>query len=457
MNEEYVIEVKDITKNFKIYLDKRNTLKDRLVIKGDRGLEKREVLKGISFNVKKGEAIGLIGKNGCGKSTTLKLLTRIMYPDNGYIKIQGKVSSLLELGAGFHPDMTGRENIYLNASILGLTKKEISSKVDEIISFSELGEFIENPVRTYSSGMYMRLAFSVAINVDAEILLIDEILGVGDVSFQKKCFEKLQEIKRSGTTIVIVSHSLEQIERICDRSIWIFEGRIREEGKPRIVNAHYYQYMENERLQEIENAHVQKFKIAKKSLKNETKNKEAENSKTDKTQNSEIIEIEKRECVECKQIDGGKENPVFCGEAAIRSGNRRVEFVDLKILDSNNNETIVFEKNSAIKIIFTLKSRANIESVSISASIWSNDDVACCGVNTYWEKENMIKVNGIKKVSLTFNNIKLYGGKYWLDIGIYTKDYDECDVIKKVRTFYVHSDCQEREFGIYNMEHVWEI
>ena len=160
--------------------------------------ERREVLKGISFQVKRGEAIALIGKNGCGKSTMLKLLTKIIYPDSGEIEVQGKVSSLIELGAGFHPDMSGRENIYLNASIFGLTKKEIDEKIDEIIQFSELEKFIDNPVRTYSSGMYMRLAFSVAINVKAEILLIDEILGVGDVSFQKKCFERLKDIKMRG-------------------------------------------------------------------------------------------------------------------------------------------------------------------------------------------------------------------------------------------------------------------
>lgn len=157
--------------------------------------EKRHVLNGISFNVKRGEAIGLVGKNGCGKSTTLKMLTKIIYPDSGTIEMRGRVSSLIELGAGFHPDMSGRENIYTNASIFGLTKKEIDARLDDIIAFSELEDFIDNPVRTYSSGMYMRLAFAVAINVDADILLIDEILAVGDANYQAKCFNKLREIK----------------------------------------------------------------------------------------------------------------------------------------------------------------------------------------------------------------------------------------------------------------------
>lgn len=243
MKEQVVISVKDVKKNFKVYYDRSKTIKDLLSRPGKGKQHTREVLKGISFEVKKGEAVALIGKNGCGKSTMLKLLTRIIYPDSGSIKVNGKVSSMLELGAGFHPDMSGRENIYLNASIFGLTRRQIEEKVDAIIAFSELENFIDNPVRTYSSGMYMRLAFSVAINVQAEILLIDEILGVGDVRFQKKCFNKLKEIKNEGVTIVIVSHSMSQIEQICDRSIWICDGVIKEEGEPKEIAQHYYQHM----------------------------------------------------------------------------------------------------------------------------------------------------------------------------------------------------------------------
>ncbi|MBP5451793.1 MAG: ABC transporter ATP-binding protein [Treponema sp.] len=243
MDSENAIEVKDIKKSFKVYFDKSNLLKERVLFWKRNKYERRNVLKGISFNVKKGEAIGLIGHNGCGKSTTLKLLTKIMYPDSGTIEMKGRVSALIELGAGFHPDMSGRENIYTNAAIFGLTKTEIDRKVDDIIAFSELQEFIDNPVRTYSSGMYMRLAFAIAINVDADILLIDEILAVGDAAFQKKCFDRLKEIKTEGTTIVIVSHSLNQIENICERSIWIDKGLIRAEGSPQNVHAQYLDFM----------------------------------------------------------------------------------------------------------------------------------------------------------------------------------------------------------------------
>lgn len=241
------IEVKNVKKKFKVYFDKGSQLKERILFRNRNRYEERWVLDDVSFEVKKGEAIGLIGHNGCGKSTTLKLLTRIMYPDSGSIELKGRVSSLIELGAGFHPDMSGRENIYTNASIFGLTKKEIDERLDDIIEFSEMEPFLDNPVRTYSSGMYMRLAFSVAINVNADILLIDEILAVGDVNFQAKCFNKLREIKAQGTTIVIVSHSMGQIEQICDRSIWIHEGKIKAEGPPRDIDMEYLNFMGEKR------------------------------------------------------------------------------------------------------------------------------------------------------------------------------------------------------------------
>ncbi len=224
------IEVKNMSKDFKLIYDKPNTLKERLVFWKSTKKEYRHVLKNININIKKGETVALIGTNGSGKSTLLKLMTKIIYPTKGTIKTNGKLTSLLELGAGFHPDFTGRENIYFNASIFGLTAAEIDKRVDDIIKFSELEDFIDAPVRTYSSGMYMRLAFSVAINVDAEILLIDEILAVGDQHFQDKCFEKLEQLKSSGKTIVIVSHSLGSVKKLCNRGIWIYDGEVRLDG-----------------------------------------------------------------------------------------------------------------------------------------------------------------------------------------------------------------------------------
>lgn len=222
----YAIKVENMTKTFKLYSDKANTLKERLVRGWKNKPEVRTVLENINLTIEKGETVALIGVNGSGKSTLLKLMTRIIYPNKGKVITNGKLTSLLELGAGFHPDFTGRENIYFNASIFGLTKEEIDKKLNDIIEFSELGEYIDSPIRTYSSGMYMRLAFSVAINVDADILLIDEILAVGDQHFQDKCFAKLEELAKSDITIVIVSHSLEPIKKLCKRGIWVNNGKI---------------------------------------------------------------------------------------------------------------------------------------------------------------------------------------------------------------------------------------
>ncbi len=233
-----VIKVSNMTKNFKLYYDKPSTLKERLVFWNKKS-EDRTVLKNINLDITKGETVALIGVNGSGKSTLLKLMTKIIYPTKGKIITKGKLTSLLELGAGFHPDFTGRENIYFNASIFGLTKKEIDKRLDDIIEFSELGNFIDSPVRTYSSGMYMRLAFSVAINVDAEILLIDEILAVGDQHFQDKCYKKLQELKESDKTIVIVTHDLNAVKNLCTRAIWINQGEVRMDAKPKEVIEEY--------------------------------------------------------------------------------------------------------------------------------------------------------------------------------------------------------------------------
>ena len=230
--ETYAIEVNHVTKYFKVYYDKPQTLKERLTFHNKNKIEKRVILDDVNLKIKKGETVALIGVNGSGKSTLLKLMTKIIYPSSGEIVTHGKLTSLLELGAGFHPDFTGRENIYFNASIFGLSRTEIENRIDKIIEFSELGEIIDNPVRTYSSGQYMRLAFSVAINVDAEILLIDEILAVGDQHFQEKCIAKMKELKEQGKTMVFVTHSLGTVKDFCNRAIWLNQGEIQMDGEP---------------------------------------------------------------------------------------------------------------------------------------------------------------------------------------------------------------------------------
>ena len=250
MNPENAIEIRNMSKSFKIQSDRAKSLKDMILFFNRKNTKSvLNVLNNISVDIKKGETVALVGTNGSGKSTLLKLMTRIIYPTNGTVETDGKLTSLLELGAGFHQDFTGRENIYFNASIFGLTQEEIEKRMDDIISFSELGAFIDEPIRTYSSGMYMRLAFSIAINVDAEILLIDEILAVGDQHFQEKCYAKLRELKASDKTIVIVSHSLDVVRDLCTRAIWIYKGDFRLDGDPNYVIDEYLKQLAIDNLE----------------------------------------------------------------------------------------------------------------------------------------------------------------------------------------------------------------
>lgn len=378
---ENAIEVRNLKKIFKIYPDKSNSIKEKILFFKRNKYEVNQVLDGVSFDIKKGEAVGLIGKNGCGKSTTLKLLNRIMYPTSGTISVNGRVSSLIELGAGFHPDMSGRENIYTNASIFGLTKKQIDEKLDDIIEFSELGEAVDNPVRTYSSGMYMRLAFSVAINVEADVLLIDEILAVGDVSFQKKCFEKLREIKYSGTTIVIVSHSLQQIEQICDKSIWIEKGHIRQIGNPKEIHLKYLKEMEEERQRLIHEAQ---------------KNKEND--------------IEDRDS--------------FCGKKVIRSGSGEVYFTNVTLKDKEEKLQNVYKSHDFMQVQYDFVNKSDIEEAVFSVRIYKDDNTHCYGTTSDIECNDTIKIKGKNKFIVDFDDLCLLDGNYMIDVDVKDKTGD---------------------------------
>ena len=365
MEEQYAIKVDNITKKFKIYYDKGKTLKEKVLFSKRRNYEERTVLDGISFKVKKGEAIGLIGHNGCGKSTTLKMLSRIMYPDSGSIEMNGRVSSLIELGAGFHPDMSGKENIYINASIFGLTKKEIDKRLKDIIEFSELEEFIDNPVRTYSSGMYMRLAFSVAINVDADILLIDEILAVGDANFQAKCFNRLREIKATGVTIILVTHDTDTVERFCDEAIWINEGKIIKAGRSDKVTDAYLNFMNDKKIEVLEREEQRKIdeKENKKNEKIESTSADADNDH-DISQNSDDNKPE--------EID----------YSANRFGLKYIEITKAEIINSKGQVTNVLKADENIKFIIYYKVNKPLKEYNFGIGFYNLDGVCIYGNNT---------------------------------------------------------------------------
>lgn len=410
------IEVKNVKKKFKVYFDKGSQLKERILFRNRNRYEERWVLDDVSFEVKQGEAIGLIGHNGCGKSTTLKLLTRIMYPDSGSIELRGRVSSLIELGAGFHPDMSGRENIYTNASIFGLTKKEIDERLDDIIEFSEMEPFLDNPVRTYSSGMYMRLAFSVAINVNADILLIDEILAVGDVNFQAKCFNKLREIKAQGTTIVIVSHSMGQIEQICDRSIWIHEGKIKAEGNPREIDKDYLDFMGQKRQE-----------IAEQS------------QKKDEAKTMAPEEIETRAEAEERK----------------RWGNGRARFREVCMSGKQSNRQRVFATEESVRIRMNYKVKQKVEDVVFGIGIFRDDGVQCYGTNTRIEQFKRFDLEKDGEVVVNIEKLSLLPGKYTLDVAIESDMATPVDYFRQAYSFEVYSSLTD--VGVFRMEHRWEV
>ena len=415
---DYAIRVKNVEKYFKVYMDKGNMLKERIIFANRNKYEKRQILNGISFDIPKGQAVGLIGRNGCGKSTTLKMLTKILKPNAGEVEVNGRVSSLIELGAGFHPDMTGRENIYINATIFGLDKEEIDARLDDIIRFSELADYIDNPVRTYSSGMYMRLAFAVAINVNADVLLIDEILAVGDVSFQKKCFERLKEIKEEGTTIVIVSHSMEQLYSICDRLIWIEKGRILEDGEPKLIGMHYLDSMEDDRIAR---------------LANESKEK--------------LVDDRGRSILELTQ----NVHP-----EARRDGTHKVKFTSVNLYDKDGNPCQTFSTGD--KAVLKLGYETGLDSPKVNFNMdFVKDNWQYCYGSCFTKPGDELPV--LKKsgtVTFTIDKLMLLPGKYYLDVGINGEDGELYDNVRNIMQItirnYVHN-----EFGPCTFEHDWEI
>ncbi|MDX4026630.1 ABC transporter ATP-binding protein [Aliarcobacter skirrowii] len=243
MNKNTAIKIQNLTKTYKLYDKPIDRLKESLHPLKKKYHKDFYALNDVSFEIKKGETVGIIGKNGSGKSTLLKIITGVLTPTSGRVNVHGKISAILELGAGFNNEMTGIENIYLNTSINGMNKQETNKIIDEIVDFAELGEHIYQPIKTYSSGMKARLAFGVAINVDPEILIVDEALSVGDVRFQQKCLRRMEEFKAQNKTILFVSHSTGMIERFCDRAVWIHEGNIRDIGDSELISKKYYSFM----------------------------------------------------------------------------------------------------------------------------------------------------------------------------------------------------------------------
>ena len=420
-DDNIVINVENVSKKFKLYADRPMSLKEKIVKRVKKNTYKEfYALNDVSFKVKKGSTVGLIGKNGSGKSTLLKIINRTMFPDKGKISINGKIASLIELGAGFHPELSGRENIYNNATIFGFTKEEIDKRIPEIIAFSELEEFIDNTLRTYSSGMYARLAFSVAIHIDADILLVDEILGVGDINFQAKCANKIYEMKNNGTTIILVTHDMSTIDRLCDYAIWLEHGKIIADGSTKKIENRYLKFMAEE----------------------QEERKKIEVGKNINKQNDLKDDI---------QDENNKIKITHLGD---HFGNGDVIFTDCKLLDEKHIDRRSFNTGQKIKLQVKYLCQVDPDDlqVNVGFEIASINGTYIYGTNTSREGKKNLKLNKKGTIEIELDNLNLLPGDY--SIGIAIADLEEkatYDYYKNITEFKMYSNIHD--IGLVRLEH----
>ncbi len=376
-------------------------------------------IKDLTIRIPRGASVGIIGRNGSGKSTLLKLITGIYAPDHGHVKINGEVRALIELGAGFHPDFTGRENLYLAGILYGLTKKQINEKFDQIVEFAELQDFIDQPVRTYSSGMFMRLGFSLAVNTDPDILLIDEVLAVGDAGFVQKCQEKVAELRSQEKTLFMVSHDLGAIERWSDEVIWLNKGEVKDRGHPRRVIDHYREFIEKGIEEEILGKSREATQISV-------------NAKTAKPEAHE--ELEK-----------------FAYE---RWGSREIEITRATLTNFKGEEKVLFHTGEPSVVNIYYKIHAPQKSVVFGFGINRADGLNIIGTNTHLERVETrdLAIEGV--VSIVIPSTNLLTNTYYLDLAVHREDGYAYDYHKNAIKFSVQS--QHDQIGVLHLQHSWQ-
>lgn len=375
---EYSIEVENLSKVYKLYDKPSDRLKEALSPVNKCYHKDFYALRDLNFKIKPGETVGFVGKNGSGKSTLLKLLTEVLTPTEGSLKINGKVSALLELGAGFNNEYTGMENIYLNGTIMGYSREEMDKRVDDIVKFADIGEYINQPVKTYSSGMFVRLAFAVAINVEPDILIVDEALAVGDVRFQLKCMDKFLEFKEKGITILYVSHDINSIKRFCTRAIWINEGHLEADGDVDLITDKYLDYL---------------------------KMLDAQSEEKDDAKDNTDNDIAK----------SGAE-----GERDLESTVEIAEVVSLKIMNSRGEETEEIEHGEKVSLTLTYYvNDTTIKNPVVGIALLRLDNLYVCGLNTLLDKVEVPWEKGYNSVTLTYDSFNLVGGGYYFDVAVY--------------------------------------
>ena len=397
--KELVIDIKNIKKEYKLYDKPSLRVKEALSIRGKKYHKKFQALKDISFQVEKGEMLGIIGKNGAGKSTLLKIITGVLTPTSGQIKINGKISALLELGAGFNPEYTGVENIYLNGTMIGFTREEMDEKIEDILTFADIGEFVYQPVKTYSSGMFARLAFAVAINVDPDILIVDEALSVGDVFFQAKCYKKLEDLKKAGKTILFVTHDMGSVIRYCNRAILINDGIIAAEGNPDEIVDLYKKVL------------VGQF------------------GKEDENQGEKEVRV----------LEEGKpwKSYMLINPNSQVYGDQRAEIIDFGIFDENEEINNTVRKMKEFSIKMKVRFYEMIENPIFAFSIKDTKGTEITGTNTIIEQTDTGIIQAGEEIVITFKQVmRIQGGQYLLHLGctgyegdnlvVYNRLYDIC-------------------------------
>ena len=404
---EVAIRVDDVSKLYKLYDKPSDRLKESLGLTRKKLYKEHYALHNVSFDVKRGETVGIIGTNGSGKSTILKIITGVLNPSGGHVEIDGRISALLELGAGFNMEYTGIENIYLNGTMIGFSREEI-----DILDFADIGDFVHQPVKTYSSGMFVRLAFAVAINIDPEILIVDEALSVGDVFFQAKCYKKFEDFKKMGKTILFVSHDLGSISKYCDRVVLLNRGKKLAEGTPKEMVSMYKRIMVNQDKAEEIAAHQMDM--------------------------SSLEEDDEKEIKEAA-CEGQWKNHYNLNPDVDEYGNGAAEIEDFAIIDENGNYTNAIVKGTRFRLKSKVKFKQDVHDPIFTYTFKNIQGVAITGTNTMYEKKDVpLAKEGETYVATFEQDMFLQGGEYLLSMSctgyrdgefqVYHRLYDVCNV-----------------------------
>jgi len=415
---------RDVSKVYRRFVHQKQfrTLKSALLtgslLSDLRPEETFTALDGVSFAVPQGATFGVIGENGSGKSTLLKLMAGITRPTRGTLSVEGRVSALIELGAGFHPEISGRENVAINGIMLGLTRKQVEERFDDIVDFAELREFIDAPVKTYSSGMYARLGFAVAIHVEPDVLLIDEVLAVGDEAFTRKCLDKIAEFRRRGKTILIVTHSLGLVEKMCDDVLWLRHGRVADHGDPKRVVDAYLTYVAGGEERLMAAGQGQQGAVA-----------------------------------DAPPADTAPVEGSVHGYRPGRWGSREVEITRVRLVDSRGRERHVFVPGESLTLALSVRTSAPVEDFVFGLGLFGSDGVSIYGTNTDLEDWKPRRLEGEAEVSLVLEDLRLVAGTYLLDVAAHRKDGTPYDYHRGLYSFRVKS--RIKDVGLYRPAHRW--